>query len=689
MLRPLKQREPRSVGALLGSAGNSPFRLDSFGANVAPSSPKVKREFSGKVLAGVFFMPLDILPERQSMPAPRGADIDVGVDLDAGGDLRARPEPGQHFASRFGGVPLGIKRSLSPRAKSLNFFPPWIEQDGPDLRHALAHIQRRVVAGMGAGSEFKNLLSCQSMPIPAAGIRKDGSIYATGMPGRVQLHAFPAKGEEAEGEKGKKKQKPAPYGFAGQKHCGNPLTCFCCAPKVRHKRAQELAQGIEEAIKRNYTAMMITLTAPHNGDMDPGKLIAAIKGAWREFRGRRWWEDEQLRLRLRYAITVIEITMPHPEKGIGNGAHVHLHVLYFSRHAPFTDADAEEIRKRWTWRWRIYLERQGIDIDNMDAFLRHGVDITLPRASGKKRAEKGVGDDTPPDQRAVVDDPEALKLLGSYIADKMAAEISPGIFSKSGKGGNPERVSHFEWMALVLTRYPQLRPYMLRLLRGLRGISWMRWDPGLKAHFGIEEKEDAELMIEEGGIVVREYDTRKEWREINRNKLQRRYIRAMVRDVGDEYDETRAADAVAAADRALDAIWHGKDPYSGDDLDDSDGTYAARRYHEAWEQERAAKRARYKAQGGKPDALAVLDKWVDSTPKTPAGAGVSVVADGRPIGAGPSGHVSGVAVGAPHNRARGPAGCRCPAVSPPVPGCASAPRSRAAMLPLPGLARPG
>ena len=234
------------------------------------------------------------------------------------------------------------------------------------------------------------------------------------------------------------------------------------------------------------------------------------------------------------------MTLTHPRYGIGNGAHVHDHGLYFCDHAAFVEQEAAALLADWLPRWRDCLLAEGVEIRDMEAFERHGIKISLPHARGR-----------------VVDD-AALTAMAEYVADKMAVEISPGIFNKTGKDGEKSKhINHFEFFALALTKYKECRPYMLRLMWGLKGRAWMQWTRGLKSAAGIEEKSDADLMRENGGGVLREYDTQEEWYKINDRKLQRRYIRAMLAD-GGEPAET--------AERMMRVVKAGFDPLTGCEL---------------------------------------------------------------------------------------------------------------------------
>lgn len=445
--------------------------------------------------------------------------------------LGFRPPPPDSEA-----VPSGINGNLRPELKSLDIFPAHVAGDSSDRRHWLADIQRRVLWGMKAGIVFKSLSDCMARPIPAGGVRKDETVYETGAPGKIQLHKY----GDAENQ----------YGFAWAQHCSNALLCFTCAPKIRFKRAGEVKRAAMWAISEGMAAIMITFTAPHYADSDPRRQVDGFMVAKRLFKSGRWWQEQRAKIGYKHSIRALEVTLTHPRYGIGNGAHVHDHGLYFCEHPAFCEAEAAALLADWLPRWRDCLLKAGIEIRDMDAFMRHGIKISLPHARGR-----------------VVDD-AALTAMAEYVADKMAVEISPGIFSKTGRDGDEKskHINHFEFFALALTKYKECRPYMLRLMLGLKGRAWMQWSRGLKSAAGIEEKSDDDLMRENGGECLKEYDTEKEWYFVNNRKLQRRYARAMVAD-GGEPKET--------AERMMRIIKAGYDPLTGEAFDDAVGVQEA------------------------------------------------------------------------------------------------------------------
>lgn len=495
----------------------------------------------------------DDLSERQSMPAPRGADIDVGVDP----------------AARCGGSPLGIKpkfasplRSRLVRPGGEDVFPAVVRWDSSDRRHWLAYLQHRWLYETGKAGLFRSLVACEAAPIPAGGSRKDGSIYATGSPGRVELHLYDAPDAES----------GAGYGFTWLKKCASALMCFDCAPKIRYKRGKEVKKACINAFEKlHWSVMMTTFTAPHYWDTDVRKQMDAFNAAKRRFRAGKWWQMQKDLLGYKGAIRSLEITAKNPAFGIGNGFHVHTHELDFCDRPPLGDDEVKYLLAKWLPKWRDCLLHEGVEIRDMDAFFRHGIEITVPCKDGET-----LDADALVTMAGYVADSTAIEMSPNIfcnsgtdraeVSEKLAAEMAPGVWVKTGRGNDEKskHINHFEYMALALTTHPECKPHMLRLMAALKGRAWMSWTPHLKDMLGIEDKDDKQLLEEKIGAVVRSYDTRTEWRAINRNKLQRRYIRAMDRDLE---GNTEPGAVLDAANNAMSAILAGHDPLTRELLD--------------------------------------------------------------------------------------------------------------------------
>lgn len=477
------------------------------------------------------------------------------------------PSVVQGMPARCGGSPLGIKpKSASPtssgsgkrvrpvRPGGEDIFPAVVRLDSSDRRHWLADRQRRWLYAIGKAGLFRSLVACEAVPIPAGGVRGDGSLFATGSPGKVELHLY----DSPDGESG------AGYGFAWLKTCGSALTCFVCAPKIRYKRGEEVKQACAWALENNMSVMMTTFTAPHYWETDVRKQMDAFNAAKRRFRSGKWWKMQKDFLGYRHAIRALEITMKHPAFGLGNGAHIHTHELDFCDRAPLDDAEVKYLLSKWLPKWRDCLLKEGVEIRDMEAFYRHGIEISMPHKDGK-----ALDADALVKMAGYVADSTAIEMspgIFSTSADKLAAEMAPGVWVKTGRGDGGEKskhINHFEFMALALTKYPEARPHMLRLMAALKGRAWMTWTPGLKAEVGIEDKTDKELLAEKVGAKVRSYVTSTEWTMINRHKLQRRYIRAMDQDLEGNLEPGAVLDS---ADRVMRVISAGYDPLSGEEL---------------------------------------------------------------------------------------------------------------------------
>lgn len=438
----------------------------------------------------------------------------------------------QQKSSPLGNIPeLAYKKTAKNALQTLE-MPEYIASDSSDKKHFLSLILRKVLYGSGYANFFKSLSLCMSSAIPASGIRKsDGSFYSTGSPGHVQVHGYDAK-----------------LGYAWVKKCGNPLLCFTCAPKVRYKRAQEVRQACEWMLAHGRSWALVTYTAPHYADIDPVGFMDRFREARSRFKSGTPWVKFKDWSGYEHGISALEVTLTHPAYGIGAGAHIHFHDIWFFDHAPFTPAEAKKMQKDLLKRWHQSCLAAGIEIRKEKDFLKHGLQIKLPMAKGK-----------------VITDPQMLLDMAEYISDRAACEISPGIFSKKGK--LPRHVSHFEYMALALTKYPQARPYMLKLMHALAGETWMRWTKGLKSLVGVSEKSDKDLLKEEVGDAI--YDFKKEdWKAVDKHKLQRRLMRSVahMEEAWKNFGEVSEEELAKLINQTVSIIKSGFDPVTLDPL---------------------------------------------------------------------------------------------------------------------------
>ena len=149
-------------------------------------------------------------------------------------------------------------------------------------------------------------------------------------------------------------------GFAGLSTCGSVWVCPVCAAKVSRRRADEVAQAVQAAADRGYSASLLTLTARHHRGQRLKEVWNAVLKAWQSMLAGRFAQTFRDVLGVKHWVRVVEVTHG------ANGWHPHLHVILI--HDGRLTADQLE-SALWP-RWFRALERQG-----MTAVQGAGLDV--------------------------------------------------------------------------------------------------------------------------------------------------------------------------------------------------------------------------------------------------------------------------------------------------------------------------
>lgn len=179
-------------------------------------------------------------------------------------------------------------------------------------------------------------------------------------------------------------------GFSGLASCGSVWVCPVCAAKVSRRRADEVAQAVQAAADRGYSASLLTLTARHHRGQRLKWVWNAVLKAWRSMLGGRFAQTFREVLGVKHWVRVVEVT--HGD----NGWHPHLHVILIHDGRQ----TAEQLESALWPRWFRALERQG-----MTAVQGAGLDV---RSSSDA--------------------------VGEYLVKSLAAEVTAG-HAKQGRAG--------------------------------------------------------------------------------------------------------------------------------------------------------------------------------------------------------------------------------------------------------------
>ena len=251
--------------------------------------------------------------------------------------------------------------------------------------------------------------------------------------------------------------------YSGLVACGCVWTCPVCSVKIQERRREEIAIGMDWAIRSGFQPAMVTLTFPHRSFQKISDLLARQKLAFEYLRsGKRFTKFVK---RFGYEGLIRSLEIMYGE----NGWHPHTHELWLVR----GDVDALKMLPEILRMWTASCIKAGLldpnDSKSMAAFALHAVDV-----KGHCRTS---------DYLAKMDDSK------HWGADR---ELAKGT-KKAGKSG----VHPFG--LLDRAHHGDLRAKRLYLAYALaiHGKRQIYWSPGLKKRAGIGEKTDEQISEEQ------------------------------------------------------------------------------------------------------------------------------------------------------------------------------------------------
>lgn len=267
--------------------------------------------------------------------------------------------------------------------------------------------------------------------------------------------------------------------FGQVETCSSVWACPVCASSIRQRRAEEIKQAVQAHQAEGKHLAFMTLTLPHYRFDSLGTSLDALLGCWRDMTAQTSWKKahpgprSQAGIKARYGISGViratEITYG------ANGWHPHLHMLVFlERELSETALQAlgDEVYTLWA---------KGIQkrIGRLPS-REHGLDIRRVGADGA--------------------------VLSQYLAkvtDKkswgVGAEMARGDAKRSGSSITPFQLLD-EKSSISITQARALwREYYETTLRR----RFMSWSRGLKERYGVDEKDDEQVLAEvQSGATV-------------------------------------------------------------------------------------------------------------------------------------------------------------------------------------------
>jgi hypothetical protein len=341
--------------------------------------------------------------------------------------------------------------------------------------------------------------------------------------------------------------------FTGLQLCGSISACACCGPQIRQARAEEINHGLVELLtvvrhwgersgdvgKRNVkalccpiderdrastgTALLLTLTMPHDFGEALRELLETIRGGHAAVTsGRAWMQDKE-------TFRLVGYIRAHDATDGQHGWHPHLHSV-ICIWGELTDVELTRLKRRLYVRWAHSIvgdrEKLGARTEPKDGARRlpsylHGIHLEKARSveDVAKYAAAVAGD---------VDAPEPEKSVMVGARSRVGLELTrndlkTGLVTRKG-----EQISRTPWEILraiaaapvadedgVVNAQRELDIQRWHEWeREMHGVQAIRWSAGLKAMLGVLEREDEEIVAEEiGGETVHEF-TAEEWRAV-------------------------------------------------------------------------------------------------------------------------------------------------------------------------------
>lgn len=257
--------------------------------------------------------------------------------------------------------------------------------------------------------------------------------------------------------------------------CASVWACPVCAAVISERRSLELRQAIDKHQAAGGQVLLLTLTNPHTRTDDLDEMLDAQSRAMSRFNGHRLARSIWADMGCIGTVRAWEVTHG------ANGWHPHFHILIFCA----AGIDLESFRARLYSLWATCCRLAGLPIPSE----KHG--LTLE--DGSKASE--------------------YVSKGLWGLDR---EMTKGHIKKARSGRSP-----FDLLRSFLAdRDKQAAALFQQFANAFHGRRQLVYSKGLKAHFDLVEKTDAEIaaQVEETAQLLGSIDI-DQWRTICRFNL--------------------------------------------------------------------------------------------------------------------------------------------------------------------------
>ena len=250
--------------------------------------------------------------------------------------------------------------------------------------------------------------------------------------------------------------------FRNLQTCASVWACPVCASRISERRSAELRQCIEQHEAAGGQVLLLTLTNPHTARDDLGDMLKAQSRAMSRFNGLRVAQLLWAEIGCIGTVRAWEVTHGR-QRAKNNGWHPHFHILIFCR----SGLDLDDLRPRMYAIWANCCRLAGLPIPSH----RHG--ITLEDGS---RASEYVS--------------KGLWGLDREMTKGHSKQTRPD--DQGTKGETP-----FDLLrAFLLDQDKQAAALFREFALTFHGRRQLVYSKGLKDHFELDEKTDAEISAE-------------------------------------------------------------------------------------------------------------------------------------------------------------------------------------------------
>lgn len=253
--------------------------------------------------------------------------------------------------------------------------------------------------------------------------------------------------------------------FGGLMVCGSVWTCPPCAAKVSERRKNEVVAATDLHKSQGGGLYLVTLTAPHKRDHELATWLSRFSDARQRMRRQRAYRELLALVGHIGNIRSLEVTY-----GDANGWHPHEHALWLTE-KPLTARKLEHLRSELFKLWRRSCVAAGL----------------------------------PPPNRVRGVDARPMESAAEYIA-KFGREPKWGAGSEMAKqhikSGKAKSMTPFDLLRLYHLgsddgSHKRFGGLFVTFANAFFGKRQIVWSDGLKQLFGIEQKTDEEIAVEE------------------------------------------------------------------------------------------------------------------------------------------------------------------------------------------------